>query len=70
VTVPVEEATDEEGRLAWSADVGPLRWARRVTVRARVTGRPGVVPAMTSVVEQDIRVERLAGAQRCPPRAR
>lgn len=56
---------DESGIVAWSAEVGLVRWERTITVEVTVPSG-GVVrsPFRTSIVQQ-VTVERLAGAGSC-----
>lgn len=64
--VTVRQETRERGELSWSAAHGPVAWERRIRVDARVPERAGVLRAMTSTVEQDVRVTRQTGHPACP----
>lgn len=64
--VTVRQETRERGDLSWSAAHGPLAWERRIRVDARVPERQGVLRAMTSTIEQEVRVTRRTGHPVCP----
>lgn len=64
--VTVQQETRERGEFSWSAAHGPVAWERRIRVDARVPERPGVLRAMTSTLEQDVRVTRRTGHPACP----
>ena len=67
LSVMVDQVVREKGELRWSERFGPLGWTRRLAINARIPARGGVKRAVTSVVEQDIIVNRLFDRAACQP---
>jgi hypothetical protein len=65
VEVSVTEETTDRGEFTWAPGRGPVAWERTIRAEARVPARPGVVPALASTLEQEIRVARLDGHPAC-----
>lgn len=58
LSVVIDQNIREAGELAWSARYGPLGWTRHLIINARIPARGGVKRGITSVIEQDITVNR------------
>jgi hypothetical protein len=58
LSVTIDQLIREKGELRWSERFGPLGWTRHLVISARIPTRGGVKQAITSVIEQDIIVNR------------
>jgi hypothetical protein len=62
LAVPVHRESTEAGSLVWSAEMGPIRWEREITVTAKIPPGRAFPRGVVSVVKQLIRVARTGSA--------
>jgi hypothetical protein len=65
LSVTVDQTIRETGEMAWSAQLGPLSWNRRLEITARIPPKGGVRQSVTSNLSQDINVARRLEVEPC-----